>query len=66
MILGAVIPWTLVLMAPVNKRLMAGPAPAGGDDLLLSRWGRLHAVRSVLGVVALLVFLMQSSPVWTD
>jgi len=65
-ILGAVIPWTLVLMAPVNKRLMAGPAPAGGDDLPLSRWGRLHAVRSVLGVVALLVFLMQSSPVWTD
>ena len=58
-LLGAVVPFTLVVAFPTNKRLMD---PAAEHDLttvvaLLRRWNRLHAVRSVLSVAALLVFL---------
>jgi len=44
---------------PTNKRLL-DPATANDVDLaerLLSRWGRLHAVRSVMSLAALLLFL---------
>jgi uncharacterized membrane protein len=53
-LLGLVIPFTLVVVLPTNKRLLdpaldrASPEAAA----LLARWGRLHAVRSVASVVA--------------
>ena len=55
---GAVIPLTLVAIRPTNQRLLS-PGPLGDDDVqrLLARWGRWHAVRTVLGAVGLLVFL---------
>jgi Anthrone oxygenase len=58
-LLGSVIPFTLIVILPTNKQLL-GPtldkrsAQAGQ---LLARWGRLHGVRSVLSAVALLLFL---------
>jgi len=57
--MGAVIPWTLLLMLPTNRRLLdaTAPASAAAEALLLARWGRLHSVRAALGVVALLIFL---------
>lgn len=53
-LLGSVIPFTLLVILPTNQRLLASgldrrSAEAAG---LLARWGRLHAVRSVMGVVA--------------
>ena len=52
-------PFTLIGIMPTNKRLMATrPQDAGPDSRkLLLRWGRLHAVRSALGSIAVLLFL---------
>ncbi|MFN2564638.1 MAG: DUF1772 domain-containing protein [Gemmatimonadaceae bacterium] len=58
-LLGAVVPFTLVVTAPTNKQLMD---PATDRDpvrarALLDRWNRLHAVRSTLSLAALVIFL---------
>src|SRR5258705_2629349 len=53
-LLGAVIPFTLVVILPTNKRLLApGLAPGSVEAAaLLVRWGRLHAVRSAASSVS--------------
>ncbi|MBL6080987.1 DUF1772 domain-containing protein [Belnapia sp. T18] len=50
-------PFTMLVIMPVNKRLMAmTPQEAGaGSRGLLRRWGDLHGVRSVLGSAASLL-----------
>ena len=58
-LLVSVIPFTALAILPTNKRLL-DPATANDPDLaegLLKRWGRLHAVRSILSLAALLLFL---------
>ena len=58
-VLVSVIPFTALAILPTNKQLL-DPATANDPDLsegLLKRWGRLHAVRSVLSLAALLLFL---------
>ena len=58
-LLVSVIPFTALAILPTNKQLL-DPATANDMDLaesLLIRWGRLHAVRSVLSLAALLLFL---------
>jgi hypothetical protein len=59
LLLGAVIPYTLIAMLPLNRRLL-DPAlaadPAQAADLL-RRWGRLHARRTIAGAVAFVIFL---------
>jgi len=56
--IGAAIPLTLVVIMPTNHRLL-GPEPLHEAESLrlLRRWGRLHALRTVLGGLGLLVFL---------
>jgi hypothetical protein len=58
-LLGLVIPFTLIVIAPINKQLL-NPAlnrrsPEAGQ--LLARWSALHAVRSILSGLALLLYL---------
>ena len=57
--LGAAIPFTLLVIKPINATLLSTDV-LGDDDTrrLLQRWGRLHAVRTVLGGVAVLAFLL--------
>jgi uncharacterized membrane protein len=58
-LLVSVIPFTALAILPTNKQLL-DPATANDLDLaekLLNRWGRLHAVRSVLSLASLLIFL---------
>ncbi len=58
-LLVSVIPFTALAILPTNKQLL-DPATANDPDLaegLLKRWGRLHAVRSILSLAALLLFL---------
>lgn len=59
-LLVSVIPFTALAILPANKQLL-DPATANDSALaerLLNRWGRLHAVRSVLSLAALLLFLL--------
>jgi hypothetical protein len=50
-------PYTLVLIMPTNKRLLAMTGPEPDLRALMLRWGNLHAVRTMLGVLATVAFL---------
>ena len=58
-LLGSVIPFTLIVMLPTNKRLLNPELDRRSVEAerLLKRWGALHAVRSILSGLALLLFL---------
>ena len=50
-------PFVLLVVMPVNRQLKALPLDqASRARPLVERWGRLHAVRSALGVLATLAF----------
>ncbi len=55
-------PYTLFAIMPTNNQLKAiNSASAGSTSrTLVEKWGRLHAVRSVLGFAATLIFLWAS------
>ena len=58
-LLVSVVPFTALAILPTNKKLL-DPETANDLDLaegLLTRWGRLHAARSVLSLASLLTFL---------
>ena len=57
-------PWTLLAILPVNRRLMATEPAAATKDTreLISHWGVLHGVRTVLGLAATVVFLIALDP----
>jgi hypothetical protein len=66
-LLGAVVlvsnwPYTFFAIVPINNELKAiNSAGAGSKSrMLIEKWGRLHAVRSVLGFAATLVFFFAS------
>jgi uncharacterized membrane protein len=54
LLLGAAIPFTLLVVLPTNKRLLDPALDPHSTEAasLLTRWGRLHAVRSVASTVA--------------
>jgi hypothetical protein len=58
-LLGSVIPFTLFVILPTNKLLLSPTLDrrSAQTGQVLARWGRLHAVRSALGALALLVSL---------
>jgi hypothetical protein len=58
-LLGSVIPFTLIVILPTNKQLLSPALDRRSAETgrLLARWGRLHAVRSVFSGLALLLFL---------
>jgi hypothetical protein len=58
-LLGSIIPFTLFVILPTNKLLLNPMLDKRSVEAarLLARWGALHAVRSVLSGVALLLFL---------
>ena len=53
-------PWTLLAILPTNKILMAiEPSDAGpATRALLIKWNGLHAVRTALGALATLAFIV--------
>jgi hypothetical protein len=57
-------PWTLLGMLPTNKALMAMDVANAGAETraLLLQWNRLHAVRTVLGGLAVEAFLIALAP----
>jgi len=58
-LLVTVVPFTLVVILPTNKKLLDPALDRGSEQArqLLARWGRLHAVRSVLSMLSLVIFL---------
>jgi hypothetical protein len=59
-LLLANVPWTIFGVMPTNKTLMA----TGSDDAgprsraLIVKWNRLHSVRTALGFLAVVSFLI--------
>jgi uncharacterized membrane protein len=62
LLLGALIPFTLVVILPTNKRLLDPSLDKDSKlaEQLLHRWGALHAVRSALSVAAFVLFLFSN------
>ena len=60
-LLVSVIPFTVMVILPTNKKLLDPTTPNDLDlaEKLLIRWGKLHAVRSVLSLASLLTFLFR-------
>jgi hypothetical protein len=59
LVLGSVVPFTLLVMWPTNKQL-EDPGLDTTSELarsLLVRWGYLHGVRSALSLLALILML---------
>jgi hypothetical protein len=59
LLLGAVVPFTLMVILPTNKQLLEpslDPSDSRTAELLI-RWARLHAVRSVLSSIAFVICL---------
>jgi hypothetical protein len=60
-LLGAVVPFTLIVILPTNKQLLDAsldPSDMRANELL-TRWGHLHAVRSILSSIAFVLYLVR-------
>ncbi len=60
LLLGSVVPFTLVVIKPVNDQLLSPDLDTSSPEVpaLLDRWARLHAVRSVASGLAFGLFLV--------
>ncbi len=58
-LIGAVIPFTFLGIMPTNKALLAPERDLSSEEtrLLLSRWAKLHAVRTVLSASATILYV---------
>jgi len=58
--LGAVVPFTLAVILPTNRRLLSSGLDVSSPETieLLAHWARLHAVRSGLGLLAFVLLLV--------
>jgi Domain of unknown function (DUF1772) len=57
--IGCVVPFTFIVVMPTNHKLLdPGRDFASAETrLLLQKWNRLHAVRTVLSLIASIVYL---------
>ncbi len=60
LVLGANIPFTLIIVFPINKQLLNPSLDRNSSEALqlLVQWGKLHRVRSLLGLLSFLLFLV--------
>src|SRR5688572_8165794 len=65
LLVGAVVPFTFAVIMPTNKRLLSPGRDLGSPETraLLDHWGRLHAVRTILSIAGVTVYLW--SLLWT-
>jgi hypothetical protein len=58
LLVGLAVPFTLIVILPTNKRLLGPEAADDGERrTLLTRWARLHWIRSALGTLGLVVLV---------
>ena len=60
LLLAVLVPYTFGVIMPVNRRLLDPQLDAGSREAveLLRRWGRLHAVRTIVGVAVFVSFVV--------
>jgi Domain of unknown function (DUF1772) len=60
-LIGLVVPFTFLGIMPTNKALLTPGRDLDAADTrtMLERWGRLHAVRTVLSLAATLLYFWQ-------
>ena len=60
-LLGAVVPFTLIVILPTSNQLLDPTLDPRSPTatLLLIRWGRLHATRSIVSTAAFVLFLLR-------
>ena len=65
LLVGSVVPFTFAVIMPTNNKLLAPGRDLGSTETrtLLVRWGKLHAVRTVLSLFGAAVYL--SALLWT-
>jgi Anthrone oxygenase len=58
-LIGAVVPCTVIGIMPTNHQLLAPGRDLGSAEThtLLERWGHLHAVRTTLSVLATMLYI---------
>lgn len=58
-LVGAVVPFTFAIIMPTNNKLLAPDRDLSSLETraLLVRWGRLHAVRTILSLAGVTVYL---------
>ncbi len=64
-LIGAVVPFTFIGIMPTNRSLLTpGDLEATQTRVLLERWAKLHAVRTMLSVAAaaLYIYVSRSDP----
>jgi len=56
-VLATVVPWTLIVIVPTNRELLnpARVATTPDTDVLLRKWGRLHVIRTVASLLAVVI-----------
>lgn len=60
LLVGAVVPFTFAVIMPTNNKLLASGRNISTPETraLLVHWGRLHAVRTILSLVGVTVYLL--------
>jgi len=63
LLLLALLPWTPLCIMPANRRLMSMSPEVDRERVRdgVRDWGRAHAVRTAIGIVATLIFLWASA-----
>jgi hypothetical protein len=58
-LIGAVVPFTFLIIMPINHRLLAPDRDLSSPETreLLALWGRLHAVRTLLSLASAVLYL---------
>ena len=57
-LIGSVVPFTLIVIQPVNDALFQGPHTASQSGVLLARWAYLHWARTVASGLAFMLCLV--------
>jgi hypothetical protein len=59
LLIGAVVPFTLIIIMPINQRLLTSPLSATEAPELLERWAKLHSIRTLLSATATVLMLLR-------
>ncbi len=59
-LIGLVVPFTFIVIMPTNHQLLAPRRDLASNETraLLIKWNRLHAIRSLLALLAVIVYLI--------